>query len=259
MIQKSIGFIGGGRIVRIMLGGWQRAGLTFPAVVVSDNNAEVLRRLPSLSGRLQAVEGDNGAAAGQDIVFIALHPPAIAEALPAVADRLPSHAIVVSLAPKLKIGRLVEYLGGFPRVARLIPNAPSLLGRGFNPVAWSDALTDVDREAIRVLLQALGESPEVREGTLEAYAILAAMGPTYFWPQWLELLTLATDFGLQQAEAQQALRAMTVGAVELLAASQLTADEVLDLIPVKPLADFEPELRAAYRTRLTALFEKIRP
>jgi pyrroline-5-carboxylate reductase len=52
---------------------------------------------------------------------------------------------------------------------------------------------------------------------------------------------------------------MTVGAVELLAASQLTADEVLDLIPVKPLADFEPELRTAYRSRLTALFEKIRP
>jgi pyrroline-5-carboxylate reductase len=259
MFDKTLGFIGGGRIVRILLCGWQRAGVTFPAVVVSDTNADALQRLSTLSTRLQAIAGDNAAAAGQDIVFVAVHPPAIAEALSAVAGQLRPQAIVVSLAPKWTMERLAERLGGFSRIARMIPNAPARIGRGFNPIAWSDTLNDADRDAIRRLMAPLGDLPETPEDTLEAYAILSAMGPTYFWPQWIELESLAVEFGLQPEQARQAIRAMTVGALEMLAAAELPPAEVLDSIPAKPLADFEPELRAAYRSRLTALFVKIRP
>ena len=129
--------------------------------------------------------------------------------------------------------------------------------RGFNPIAWRDALDEADRQTIRSLLEPLGEVPVVAEkDRLEAYAILAAMGPTYFWPQWLELESLV-DVGLLREDARQALRAMTVARSQKCPRlSQLTPDEVVDLIPVKPLADFEPELRAAYRSRLTARLKR---
>jgi pyrroline-5-carboxylate reductase len=39
----------------------------------------------------------------------------------------------------------------------------------------------------------------------------------------------------------------------------LDAAQVMDLIPVKPLADVEPTLLEAYRTKLKAIFEKIKP
>ena len=35
--------------------------------------------------------------------------------------------------------------------------------------------------------------------------------------------------------------------------------EVMDLVPVKPLAEMEPQVLEFYRTRLPALFQKIRP
>lgn len=41
--------------------------------------------------------------------------------------------------------------------------------------------------------------------------------------------------------------------------SGLNAEQVQDLIPVKPLADAQPALLEAYRTKLTAILEKIRP
>jgi pyrroline-5-carboxylate reductase len=41
--------------------------------------------------------------------------------------------------------------------------------------------------------------------------------------------------------------------------SGLDRAAVEDLIPVKPLADLEPTVCEAYRTKLTALMEKIRP
>ena len=41
--------------------------------------------------------------------------------------------------------------------------------------------------------------------------------------------------------------------------SGLTPAEVMDLIPVKHLADMEPQVTEMYRTRLPAIYQKIKP
>lgn len=45
MSNKSIGFIGGGRITRIFLEGWSRANGLPGRIVVSDCNADTLAKL----------------------------------------------------------------------------------------------------------------------------------------------------------------------------------------------------------------------
>ncbi len=259
MASPSLGFIGGGRIARILLQGWARAGTSPGEVVVCDPADSVVDRLQSECKGVVVRRGDYAAVGGQDVVFVAVHPPAIAETAAAVGKSLRAESIVVSLAPKFTIAKFAELLGGFRRVARVIPNAPSLVSRGYNLVAWGESLAEADRQVVRQLLVPLGESPEVAEGTLEAYAVVAAMGPTYFWPQWEELAALGEEFGLAAVDARKAVRAMLLGAVDTLFDSGLSPVEVMDLVPVKPLGEFEPTLREAYRTRLTAIMNKIRP
>jgi len=41
--------------------------------------------------------------------------------------------------------------------------------------------------------------------------------------------------------------------------SGLTPAEVLDLIPVKPIGEHEPQITEIYKTKLIGLFEKIKP
>jgi pyrroline-5-carboxylate reductase len=41
--------------------------------------------------------------------------------------------------------------------------------------------------------------------------------------------------------------------------SGLTPAEVMDLIPVKPLGEMEPQVIEMYRTRLPAVYQKIKP
>jgi len=36
-------------------------------------------------------------------------------------------------------------------------------------------------------------------------------------------------------------------------------EEVMDLIPVKPISDHEKEIRSIYNSKLIPLFEKIKP
>jgi pyrroline-5-carboxylate reductase len=41
--------------------------------------------------------------------------------------------------------------------------------------------------------------------------------------------------------------------------SGLTTNEVIDLIPVKPIGQHEPQIADIYKTKLIGLFEKIKP
>jgi len=258
MSNRTIGFVGGGRVTRIFLEGWRRAD-TLPAnVVVSDCNGEVLAKLKAGFPAINAASG-NGAAASQDIVFLAVHPPVMADVASGIKGSLKPETVVVSLAPKFTIAKLTGLLGGFARLARVIPNAPSVVNFGYNPVAFGPALTAADKAELTGLLTPLGECPVVAEEKLEAYALLSGMGPTYLWFQLQALRDVAAGFGLSEAEIAPALKRMVCGSARTLLESGLTPTEVMDLIPVKPLAEMEAQVTEMYRTRLSGLYQKIKP
>ncbi|WP_026793221.1 pyrroline-5-carboxylate reductase family protein [Pleomorphomonas oryzae] len=253
--MKTIGFIGAGRVARIMLEGWKKAGALPEAVVIHDTAADRAARLTEISPGLKA--GSLVEAAAADLVIVGLHPPLLAEVLPAIKAHLKPQAVVLSLAPKVKFSGLAGLLGGFSRLARQNPNAPSIVGEGYNPIAFAAGLPEAERQALLELMAPLGQCPVVEEETIEAYALISAMGPTYLWFQLHELERLAMEFGLTKAAARAAITAMVGGAVSTLFGSGLVAGDVMDLVPVKPLAAEEPVFLAAYRDRLIPLFQKL--
>jgi pyrroline-5-carboxylate reductase len=257
-MSKSVGFIGGGRVTRIFLEGWKRAQEMPAKVVISDCNAEALGKLKGQFPQAETAAA-NGTAASQEIVFLAVHPPVMAEVVGGMKGVLGSGAVVVSLAPKFTVAKLTGLLGGFDRLARVIPNAPSVMGLGFNPVSFSPALSAADRRAVTDLLAPLGECPEVAEEKLEGYAVLSAMGPTYFWFQLQALREVAAGIGLSETEIAPAMKRMVCGGTRTLLESGLTPGEVMDLIPVKPVADMEAQVSEMYRTRLPGIYQKIKP
>jgi len=256
--EKALGFVGGGRVARFILGGLRRAGRLPQTVVVSDIDAGALDRLRACVPDVTAALGDNSRAAAQDIVFIAVHPPAVTAVLAEIKPYLREEAVLVSLAPRVSIARISECLGGFGRIVRAIPNAPSVVNSGYNPLCYSEALGEADRAEVNRLFSVLGECPEVAEEALEAYAVLTAMGPTYLWFQIQELQEIGESFGLTSGEAATAVQKMVEGAARTMYESGLPPEEVMDLVPVKPLADQEESIREAYRSKLSAAFARLR-
>lgn len=254
--NKSFGFIGGGRVTRIMLHGFSSAGILPENVLVAEPNEAVFQKLSATVPSVLRV--DNRTAAQQDIVFGALHPPTIPSVLAEIAPVLRADAIFVSLAPRITLTNLSQQLKGFTRIARLLPNAPSIINMGYNPVAFSEALSESEQSELVTLFCTLGECPKVSEDKIEAYAILVAMGPTYFWFQLQELMKLGSSFGLDQAETETALAAMLHGATEVMLKAGMNAGDVMDLVPVKPLADDEPAIREIYTGRLETLYKKLK-
>lgn len=253
--MKTIGFIGAGRIASIMLEGWDQAGALPEAVIAFDAKPDAADRLAAAYGVVRT--GSLAEAASADLVIVGLHPPVIAEVLPEVGRHLKPTAILLSLAPKVRFAGLANLLGGFTRLARQNPNAPSIIGLGYNPIAFAPALSDTERDALIALMVPLGDCPVVDEKTIEAYALISAMGPTYLWFQFRELERLGVEFGLTEEAAREAVAAMAHGAAATLYESDLSANGVMDLVPVKPLAGDEAAIATIYRDRLTALFQKL--
>lgn len=157
-MHAKIGFIGGGRITTIFLSAWKDGGVSLKDVIVSDPNAEVLAKLKADFPDIQTVQ-ENSLSAAQDVVFLSLHPPVAKAVLPEIAKVLSPKAVLVSLAPVLTFGKLSGLLGGFSRLARMIPNAPSMVHRGFNPTAYGAGLAAEDRKLLEGLFCPLGEYP----------------------------------------------------------------------------------------------------
>jgi pyrroline-5-carboxylate reductase len=109
------------------------------------------------------------------------------------------------------------------------------------------------------ILELMGNTFEVPEDKLENYAIMSAMLPTYFWFQWKELTDIGIKTGLTEEETKNSIYNTTVASLNLMFKSGLAQNEVIDLIPVKPIGENEAQINEIYRSKLPALFEKIKP
>jgi Pyrroline-5-carboxylate reductase len=83
------------------------------------------------------------------------------------------------------------------------------------------------------------------------------MGPTYLWYQLYELADLGRSFGLPPEAVTTALAATVEGTSRTMSESGLSPAEVMDLVPVRPLAAIEPGVREAYATTLSGLHRKL--
>jgi pyrroline-5-carboxylate reductase len=252
----TAGFVGGGRITRILVGGWARDCALPGRILVHEPDREAAAALADVGPAIEFVSASAVAAA--DVVFLAVHPPALVAAAAGLKPSLGGAAVLVSLAPKIPIAA-IEHATGTNRIARMIPNAASLVSRGYNPITFGIGLDRQARRSLLELVAAWGRAPEVPEEQLEAYAILTAMGPTYLWYQWQALREVSVALGLSATATDVALRQMVEGALATLLDAGLTPQATMDLVPVKPLAELEPAVAEAYRTALPALHAKIRP
>lgn len=256
--MKSLGFIGGGRITKIILSALEK-GQKLPAkIYVSDVNADVLETLKKRFPTIEIYVNDNNKPLSADYIFVSLHPPVMPDFLATAKDIINRNSILISLAPKLKIAKITELLGGFDKIVRMNPNAPTIIGKGYCPVIYSNSITNDEKAELANLFVDFGEFPEIEEEKLESYAIITAMGPTYFNFQIYELIKLAQNFGLSEIEAKNGVKSMLAGAIETIFDGSINPDEVMNLVPVKPLQDAETKIIDVYEEKLNELFKKLK-
>ncbi len=253
-MNKSIGFIGGGRITRIILQAFKNRNHELDKIMVYDVNRETCKKLNQDFPAIRI--SDLNSTSLRDILFIALHPTVINETLSQIKKTIRAGTIVISLAPKITISQMTEALD-HKNIIRFMPSATSIINKGYNPVCFSNRFKE--KQEILNLLSLLGKTVETEEFKLEAYAVVSVMLPTYFWFQLYDLIEIASQIGLSGLESKEAIEHTMHAAVEVMFKTGLTEEEVLDLIPVKPLEDNQIQISKMLKSKLIGFFSKIKP
>ncbi len=137
----GIAMIGGGRMASALAEGFCRAGLLSPAEIVVHDPSPAARealvaRVPGV--RLAATPAE--AAGAAEIVWLAVKPQQAAAACGGITDVMPGRTLVSILAG-LTTATLAK-LAGTPRVIRVMPNTPCLVGRGVSVACRTPEVLD---------------------------------------------------------------------------------------------------------------------
>lgn len=257
MPYRQVGFVGGGRIVRIILNGWKNKKVLPEDIKVLEIKSEAGQQLKSAFPEVQVFDTMTGLA-GSEIIFLAVHPPVMSEILPELPKILTPEMVVCSFVPKFGLLKLVELLGGFDRVIRMNPLATSYVNAGYNPVSFGPGLSADDKNKFLSQMAVLGQTPEIPDHLIEVYASISAMGPSYLWFLFYELVKLGEEFGLSRPQALEAVSSMLIGAARTMNESGLKPEEVIDLIPAQPFAEEAEMIKNLYRQKITSIFNKLK-
>lgn len=132
-----------------------------------------MARVPGV--RLAATPAE--AAEAAEIVWLAVKPQQAAEACGGIGDVMPGRTLVSILAG-LTTATLAQ-LAGTPRVIRVMPNTPCLVGQGVSVACRTPEVPEAVATRVSQLLAAVGHVHEIDESLMDAVTAVSGSGPGF--------------------------------------------------------------------------------
>ena len=185
-------------------------------ILVSSRTGETARKFAAEHG-FTAVENAQ-IAERADMIFLGVKPHQMRDLLKSLSDilsRRRDKIILVSMAAGLTTEQLEEMLGGSPAIVRIMPNTPSLIGKGSIPYCSGSFAEQTDVARVCAVLQDAGECIPLSESLMDAASAVSGCGPAFVYVFIEALADAGVASGLPRATAL-ALAAQTVcGAAEM--------------------------------------------
>jgi len=220
MNPLQIAWIGGGNMAEALMRGMFEAGSAHPQSTRVADPSDVRRSHIASTFGVEVTADNASAVAGADLIFLAVKPQQLKEALVSIAAFLSPESLVVSIAAGVRIDTLLGWLGKPVRVVRVMPNTPALVGQGAAALCRGGAANEADEVLVGRLLESSGLVVHVTEAEIDAVTALSGSGPAYVFLLAEAMAAAGEKLGLS-AEVSMKLATKTVsGAGALLAASE---------------------------------------
>ncbi len=251
--DKRFVLIGVGNIGCILLERLLAAGVPPQNLAVCDANPERARRVAERFHVIIISLSDEAIGAA-DAVLISVPPKAVTEVIRELSNRLHAKQLVVSFAAAVPLERLEATLLNDVFVARVMPNAPSLVGQGMNPVAYGAAISSEARMVVESILRTLGQSIVVNDAQMNWCVGLTGASMRSLLPALEGMTQAGIEAGFAEEESRQLAAQVMLGTTALVLEGRLSLDEIKSLTPMETLD--ETALRKIFVEAACAAKEK---
>jgi len=213
MTQK-IGFIGGGNMATSLIGGMvpERGA---DMIMVSEPLADKRDELHKSFG-IGVTESNEALVEQCDVVVIAVKPQVMQQVLEPIGDVVRNRQpLLVSIAAGITMDSMSKWLGGYDRLVRVMPNTPSLVGRGASGMFADPSVDAAMRETAESIMQCVGVAAWVpTEKDIDTVTALSGSGPAYFFYLMDIIDKTAVELGLDPETAKTLTLQTALGAAE---------------------------------------------
>lgn len=230
MIERTVGFIGGGTMGEALIRGMLEAGVAVAdRLWAADPSAERRRALSELIGADRTVEDNHPLAGVCDVLVLAVKPKVVPLAAAQVADVLTDEHLVISIAAGVTLRSLREALA-IDRLIRVMPNTPALVGAGASAFCTGEGATAEDADLVREMLSAVGVCARVEEKHMDAVTGLSGSGPAYVYMAVEALSDGGVKMGLSRRVASRLAAQTVLGAAKMVLETGAHPGELKDKV-----------------------------
>ncbi|MGG1684787.1 pyrroline-5-carboxylate reductase [Pseudalkalibacillus sp. NRS-1564] len=212
MKKSNILFIGAGRMAEAIFSGLKQSGNMGTITVTNQSDQKKLDDLRKTydveTGVWQDVISEH------DIVILAMPPAAHPAVLKELADRV-TNQFIITVAAGIGPSILEASLPGRP-TAWIMPNTAADIGESISLFTCGNHVTEDHREALQVILDAIGESEELSEKQIHDLTAITGSAPAFVYHLAESLEKTAASYGLTADVARKLVVHMIYGSASML-------------------------------------------
>ncbi|KAK2075845.1 hypothetical protein QBZ16_001586 [Prototheca wickerhamii] len=227
--DRKIGFIGAGQMAEALARGFINQNMVEAGNVVCTDPVEVRKEVFRSFGT-QALDSNVAVAENSEIIFVAVKPQYVSVVLKEISSKLTEQHLIVSIAAGVTLAALAEAAGPTPRIIRVMPNTPCLVGETAAAMCLGQRAGKAEADLLQQLFESVGRIFRVEEKLLSAVTGLSGSGPAYVFLAIEALADGGVRSGLPR-DVAQALAAQTVlGAAKLVLESGKHPGALKDMV-----------------------------
>jgi len=220
--MRRIAVLGAGNMGSALIGGILKVGVAGPGhLVATVRTPERAAELAAKFGIPVTAEGNREAAAGADLIVLAVKPSTVPKVLAEIRGVLHEGQILLSLAAALPISLIERLIEKRMPVFRAMPNIPVVVEEGATAVAANAIATVAERALVESIFRAVGVVVFVEEDLMDAVTALSGSGPAYVYMVIEALIAGGVKMGLSREVSTRLAEQTVLGAAKLVRETML--------------------------------------
>jgi len=229
MIERRIGFVGAGLMAQALAGGMLRTGMARARDVCASDPSEERRRAFEQALGAHTLADNIQLMSHAEIVFLSVKPQVLPKVVEEIAAHVRPSQLFVSIAPGFTLAWLHQKLGT-TRVARVMPNSPTLVGAGASAFCVGSGVERAEAALIEQALSVEGVCIEVPERLMDAVTGLSGSGPAFVYIMIEALSDGGVKMGLPRQMATRLAAQTVLGAAKMVLETGKHPSELKDAV-----------------------------